>query len=647
MASLLPNAEQQFIDNNGNPLAGGTVDFYIPNTTTRKDTWQDPLLTVLNTNPVVLDAGGRAVIWGAGSYRQVLKDQFGSLIWDKVVTDFNSSVFVTINSIATLRTLSKQVYTNASVNGYYAAGDGGGGEYWLDLSDVTSSDNGGTVIVAADGGRWKLRITTTVDVRQFGAKGDNVTDDGPALQNALNACAIQRIGTLTFSNGRYVTNQELLIRQGAQTTSSSAGSDIHFMPDQNKLVIQSDSHATLKAGTVITSLLHFSPTTVGGLGSYANFYSEIRGLLLDGNNQAGVGIYIDSAMHVKIERNAICNVTTGIFNTGYGVHDVKYNVIRATVCISYIGGGDSMFEHNDLFIATGGSGILLKPFAGSTLLHRNTYTPLDTTIADNGTKGVELRADNPGDDTKALGAIRIAHECFDGMRYGVYGRGFSAAVINLRAVDIHDCYIGGAGSSTGQLVDFAFATALNIHDNDITPGMGEPLMRSIGTLFTCTSSKVQNNNVNGCTSDALVIDGACSNIFVSGNRMETVGIGLTTQAYVRIKGSSSGTQVRNNQFIQAFATGALNGLVEQDTANNNIADYNEMTGGQITTEYVKVGASSVFKSRIHQSAAPGSGTWLAGAVNERPAPTAGTFMYDICTTGGTPGTWKTAAAITP
>ncbi|WP_433705790.1 hypothetical protein [Paraburkholderia sacchari] len=86
-ATLLPNAEQQFLDANGKPLAGGSVYFYIPLTTTFKNTWQDSAQTILNTNPVILDAAGRAIIWGSGSYRQVVYDQFNNLVWDQTTED--------------------------------------------------------------------------------------------------------------------------------------------------------------------------------------------------------------------------------------------------------------------------------------------------------------------------------------------------------------------------------------------------------------------------------------------------------------------------------------------------------------------------------------------------------------------------------
>lgn len=83
MANLLPDGKQQFFDGNGAPLANGTVAFYVPNTTTPKDTWQDSAETVLNPNPVPLDANGAAVIYGDGDYRQIVFDANGNVIWDR------------------------------------------------------------------------------------------------------------------------------------------------------------------------------------------------------------------------------------------------------------------------------------------------------------------------------------------------------------------------------------------------------------------------------------------------------------------------------------------------------------------------------------------------------------------------------------
>jgi len=84
MAAQVLNGEQTFLDQNGKPLNGGFVFMYAPNTGTFQNTWSDVGLSVLNTNPIVLDQAGRAKIWGNTDYRQVVTDQFGNVQWDTI-----------------------------------------------------------------------------------------------------------------------------------------------------------------------------------------------------------------------------------------------------------------------------------------------------------------------------------------------------------------------------------------------------------------------------------------------------------------------------------------------------------------------------------------------------------------------------------
>lgn len=197
-AILLQNGRQAFTDLNGDPLVGGKVYFYVPATSTPKDTWQDAPQTVLNTNPVVLDARGEAAIYGSGSYRQVLRDADSNLIWDAYIPDLAGSLQtaiddlydksgVQVDSVAELRLLSKLLYRHANTTGYYAKGDGGPGEYYYDSADTSSADNGGTIIVAADGGRWKLTQPGPVSVKQFGC----IAGVFDAPTQAINTTALQ------------------------------------------------------------------------------------------------------------------------------------------------------------------------------------------------------------------------------------------------------------------------------------------------------------------------------------------------------------------------------------------------------------------------------------------------------------------------
>lgn len=59
---------------------GGLIHFYQTDLTTPQNTWSDVGLTVLNSNPVVLDASGRPTtdIWGSAAYGVVITDSLGA-----------------------------------------------------------------------------------------------------------------------------------------------------------------------------------------------------------------------------------------------------------------------------------------------------------------------------------------------------------------------------------------------------------------------------------------------------------------------------------------------------------------------------------------------------------------------------------------
>lgn len=94
--------EQQFNDADGHPYAGGSLATYVPGTTTPKQTWLDPSQAALNTNPIILDAAGRCLIWGDGDYRLILRDAAGNLIWDIPATTLVSAAMYPVVSAPTI-----------------------------------------------------------------------------------------------------------------------------------------------------------------------------------------------------------------------------------------------------------------------------------------------------------------------------------------------------------------------------------------------------------------------------------------------------------------------------------------------------------------------------------------------------------------
>lgn len=368
--SLLPEPKQSYEDSNGRPLNGGKLYTYAAGTTTPKATYQDAAGTIPNTNPIILNERGEAIVYGTGNYRLVLKNAFDATIWDRdnvstsvAGTDLSGSngasligwddttldVFIknrlgrVADSIAQLRSLDKTKYTRAFVTGYYGAGDGGGGPYWLDPADTTSTDNGGTVIVASDGGRWKLQRTASISVKQFGAKGDNTTDDTAVVQVAVDWLYTLGGGELYFPEGTYLL------------TSVSR----NFSASRSVNIRGAGKYATFlkKTGATTTPILNWSADT-----SVLSTYADFRDFSIVGNAKANYGLRITQCARFDIKNVdigacdiAIDNVGSLVFSAhNITVHDnnVGYKCRRSSpgnIACNLVSVYDSQFVVNTVF----------------------------------------------------------------------------------------------------------------------------------------------------------------------------------------------------------------------------------------------------------------------------------------------------------
>lgn len=289
MASILPNGKTQFVDQNGKPLANGTVTFYAPGTTTKQDTWQDQAQTQVNTNPVVLDSRGQATIWGSGSYRQVVADKNAVVIWDQVVTEPGSQLSAPGGSLNV---------------GFQQRGTG--------ATSRTVQDKAREVV------SWQ----------DFGLVGDPNADNTTALMS-FNAQAKQYpdrcfelllpAGMVTFTRPDWMQGIKNFKLKGATTilfnksTNPISTQNIPLVINQDLMLDNASGGigGTFNPGYLIATVARFSTSVMMlSAGDAANF-SPNTWALIHGYNQ-GSGGYPASIRYFEYVRIIGVNVNTGV-----------------------------------------------------------------------------------------------------------------------------------------------------------------------------------------------------------------------------------------------------------------------------------------------------------------------------------------------
>ena len=225
-----------------------------------------------------------------------------------------------VDSIAQLRLLPVSGSKHAFATGYYVQGDGGGGSYFYDATDAATLDNGGTVIVAASGARWKLTQKQGIDWRQFGAKGDGVTNDTAAIQSALNTLIDTRV-----TAGNYIISQTLTIRRSDVSVVGAGKGGFH------DFVAQEGASTLIWAGGAGGVMVDISPVANAGVRALRNnVFSNFRFLA----NNAAIGLVVKSSSHGEFnnffEEFSYAGMYMGVVATLGEARDTQFN----RVCVS-------------------------------------------------------------------------------------------------------------------------------------------------------------------------------------------------------------------------------------------------------------------------------------------------------------------------
>lgn len=223
-------------------LAGGSVAMFIPNTNTFKQTWKNSTQTILNTNPITLDQNGCATIYGVGSYRQVLQDALGDVVWDKLTTDtsaqqnvfwagiaggtpnnitlvdpgFNATDGSIINFTALFSNTGATTINPSGFGLIPVEKDTSAGPQGLGGGEIVATNPISVIYRAQDNAFHILNSIITLNTDQcllitaFGGSGNNITDNTAPLIAAFNAMTGNG-GCIYFQPGKYRFNSHAVL----------------------------------------------------------------------------------------------------------------------------------------------------------------------------------------------------------------------------------------------------------------------------------------------------------------------------------------------------------------------------------------------------------------------------------------------------
>lgn len=272
----------QFFDNNGNPLVGGKLFTYAAGTTTPQVTFTSALGNVPNSNPIILNGGGRvpAEIWLTDGleYKFVLLSSTDQLIgaWDNI-TGINSNFvnFVTSEEVQTatagqtvftLTTMSYQPGTNNLVVYVDGVNQIEGSIYsfvetsstvvtfttglhvgalvkFVSAETLTGGATSADLVsylpagVGAVATNVQTKLRETVSVKDFGAVGDGVTDDTAAIQAGIDAINAAGGGALYFPAGIYRISANLWARNKVSMVGDKGATEIRLDQGVNTQIL--------------------------------------------------------------------------------------------------------------------------------------------------------------------------------------------------------------------------------------------------------------------------------------------------------------------------------------------------------------------------------------------------------------------------
>lgn len=326
--------EWQFLDNNGLPVANGSIATYYAGTLNVAPTYADSLGVAANPNPVQLDASGRASLYGNSSisYFVELHDANNNLIWQEDNVNFGTGV---LNG-AVLINGEQTVIGNKIFSGVTGFGPGANTEYDNGILNAVfgarTANVGGFEIIGSQSAN--IEFTKQEGVRNGALEYNLATDTfnlvvagTPVMTVGNTTVSFPDATNFTVNGAALLTNTSIIsIGQGGTGQNTAANALLALVPavagnTGNTLVVVA-GHPQWSAITAGKTIFLNSPYTLfngSSQASWTNFNVTAAGvpntassILLEGyGNILGAGAGGSFTNYCCIRANTSLGLTSG------------------------------------------------------------------------------------------------------------------------------------------------------------------------------------------------------------------------------------------------------------------------------------------------------------------------------------------------
>lgn len=623
----------------------------------------------------------------------------------QMMADIKSGVSAVCADVDEMAALTKAKQTDGTivqVLGRAAIGDGGGGFFYWDASSTATPD-GGTIFASDEGGvgRW-IRDAKEISVAHFGALGDG-SDQSAALLAAFSWLS-SGDRTLHVGAGVYVYSSDILINSADAISLIGENRDsvkfvastgvgprpfifrncngvltcgIHFYDDNvkdgeaafNNVEYQNCSNVLFEKNRVEGANFYglgvFQDTSGGPAAACNNVvvrFNEFKDVgtiglevfpkVLSYNFEAYGNTFIDCGLNPGGFIATPCAMKPGQAYVGAKIYD---NVIRGGKGGIFLGNYETLECYNNEIIDNTG-----RPVSISVTTHTFPYTASNRYIHVHNNSVIFKDHAPTADEAINIngtvtnnGPIIIDGNTIDGAYDGIYATG-SVAFPNLQIINnkIGDLVTGRviriynvSGSSPAAPL---IKGNIFKNRNGSSAVYRVELVSAPGTIIQDnTFFNAGNNAIVITTSDGTVIE---SNIVYGYNGADAANVALIN---ITDTSASKYFVLRNKLYAAAgnpiaFYNGnsANPTVIAQDNWSDTLLPFALSGTPNVSGGALEVGANAGGRGRtFYGTAAPSGGAYYAGDIVWNTSPTNGGNIGWVCTSGGTPGTWKTFGAI--